>query len=460
MDSDYGFQSILSDDEPDAWDEIDAPFLERPSSSGLVMPTISGDGSVVSSREMSNGDGFLNGEFPIPIFAQSWGDGGCLCNVPLCGCDKVKTKIESYFGQGAQTKYVVVFEGDSETAKMAKLAVLKHREGSGRVTLFMDTQFELSKDMVEGIGEVKGVEVVALGAEKEVEGADFPERSKKMNVQSGTPYAKVLFSIAVIMFILFNRQESTSVLSSNVSFSGPPQPVSPFNYEIPKSMIFPSCHFSDKPETHVSAQHHRLDSEIVYNLLSEGFQRFWNGLKNFPSLLSRLLGLDKDVFETNSERTLRKIELDMDLLVELLDEILEEQTPETLHDALYIWNKMGSDIAEPLKRLKYDEKTTSANFLTIIRLEKRLKVVGEKLASAKKELKAETKERTPSRSKSKPSQKPRSRQKAHPSSHKGSHDYMDRMEDRDQQSHERRGWRKERREGRRAQQRGGREEIW
>lgn len=492
MDSDYGIQSILSDDEHEAWDEIDAPFLERPSSSGLVMPTISANGSVVSSREiMSKGDGFLNGDFPVPTFARSWVENRCLCDVPFCGCDKLRTKVEEYFSDDETQKhkgYVVVFEDESETAKMAKVAVLKHRKSNEAAVLFLATQFELSKGVEEGLGEAEGVEVIVLngdgevGAEKIEAAEKLIEEKKKWIASETVSYVKILFSIGVVLFILFNPQKGTSGQSpspaSNVTFSGPPQPVSLFKYEIPESMVFPSCHHLDKPEAHVPAHHQGLDTDVVFHLLSEGFQRLWNGLKNLPFLLTRLLGLDRDVFETNSERTLRKIELDMDLLVELLDEILEEQTTETLHDALYIWNKMGSDIAEPLKNLKYDEKTSSANFLTIIKLEKRLKMVGEKLTTAKSALlgearekrdreKMEEKGKVPLRDRSKLREESRSRETVKPRERSHSrqksqkaHEYIDRMEDRDLQSHERRGWRRERREARRAQRRNGREEIW
>lgn len=489
MYSDYGIQSILSDDENGAWDEIDAPFLERPTSSALVMPTISANGSVVSSREItSKGDGFLNGDFPVPTFAQSWVENRCLCEVPFCGCDKLRAKVEEHFVDHKPRDYVVVFESDSAAAKMVKVAVLKHKKANGPAVLFLDTQVELSKEVEESLNEVEGVEVIVLGRHgEEIADNSVAEKSvekrNKWTANDTALYVKILLSIAVVLFFLFNSQKETSGQStspvSNVTYSGPPQPASLFEYEIPASMIFPLCHHLDKPEVHVTAHHQVLDTEVVFQLLSEGFQRLWNGLKNLPSLLTRLLGLDRDVFENNSERALRKIELDMDILVEALDEILEEQTTETLHDALYIWNKMGSDIAEPLKSLKYDEKTSSANFLTIIKLEKRLKVVGDKLTAAKRALKRESREKTevkekaPLRERNKSRETVSPRENVHsretvkprktvkpregPHSRQRSHEYIDRMEDRDQQSHEQRWWRKERRGARRGDRQG---EIW
>lgn len=473
MDSDYGIQSILSDDEQDAWDEIDAPFLERPSSSGLVMPAISSDGSVVSSREiMSKGDGFLNGDFPMPKFAQLWNKSGCLCIEPLCGCDKVREKVEAHLGNMTEKQrgYVVVFEVEPEAAQLAKMAVLRNWKGDEKVFMFLDTKFELSKKMRDGINEVERVELVVLGGEEKKADGDITidakpaHGTKRMSADAVSSFLKILFSIGIV-FVLFNPQKQTSpsFSASNTTFYGPPQPVTPFKYEIPDSMIFPSCYYLDKPEVHVTAPSHQnsLSIETVFNFLSEGFQRLWNGILSIPSLLSRLLGLDKDVFETNSERTLRKIGLDMDLLVELMDEILEEQTEQSLHDALYVWNKMGSGIAEPLKRLKYDEKTTSANFLSIIKLERRLKVVGEKLATTKREVSAmRDREKGGAREKARGGEIARPREKINSHPIVGARenpdvlnmsplptDYMNRMEYRDRQGHGRRGRKRERERG-------------
>ncbi|KAG5357422.1 hypothetical protein CJU90_6257 [Yarrowia sp. C11] len=479
MDSDYGIQSILSDDDQDSWHEIDAPLLERPTSSGFVMPAISADGSVVSSREtMSRGEGFLNGDFPLPTFAQL--QTSCLCKVPLCGCDKLRAMVDNYFGHatGNRNGYVVVYEAESEHAKLAKVAVLKHRTTDGRAVMFLDTQFRLSKGMKEGLNEVEGVEVIVLNQKKEYNQASSMGEKTVRDMKSGTEaisyYAKVLLSAAIVLFFLFNPQTQMPGIStsseSNITYFGPPQPVSPFIYEIPEAMIFDSCHPLDKPEVHV-AVHQPLDMGMALHFLSEGFQRLYNGLKNLPALLNQLLGLGKDVFETNSERTLRKIEDDMDLLGELLDEILEELTAESLQDALYIWNKMAADIAEPLKTLKYDEKTTSASFLTIIKLEKRLKVVGEKLANAKMGLRGEARAkarraggRMETGNHAGPGKATRAREI--PRSHQTvpqPKEYMNRMEDRDQHIHKRpasKGERRGRQEGRRAQRNGAREEIW
>lgn len=447
MDSDYGIQSVLSDDDHDGWDEIDAPFLERPSSSALVMPAISANGSMVSSRIFSSkGDGFLNGDFPVPTFAQMW-EKSCLCTGGVCGCDRMQTQVERHFGD-TKSPYVVVFEGESEDQRLAKVKLLRERGLQEKVTMFMDAKFPLSKDVIEK-ATFEGLTVTVLGDEQ-------PKLENK-----ASKVFKYLIPVCVVLFFLFNPQQPSPV---SLSPSLPLQPTSAFNYEIPDSMLFPTSHYLDKPVTqiHVHTSHSNDIVETyaasIINFVSESFQRLWNGLKNLPILLSRLLGLDRDVFETNSERTLRKIELDMDLLVELLDEILEEQTVDTLHDAMYVWNKMGSDIAEPLKTLKYDEKTSSANFLTIIKLEKRLKVVGQKLAEAKEVLRAEAEEarekaraeqrererearEKEAREKSRERTKSRETVKPRRKARKAQDPYADTKEDRD--GHERRQKRKE-----------------